>query len=335
MDALGLELTNDIPVINTEMHSGLFTRFPNYSGEVAFGGRAYPMSWLELSRPTGKYIARFPLYVLNAFIRRHSICVAGNACAPGFVLPLPDATQGMEQFQFDEREHCGTLILNVPGIPILKDAIVFQAHPFMKLNIHSQWENLEQYLGAMHSKYRVRARKALQCSGHLQTQSFSGQQLDALLLSRCAWLLAETLRNKTLALSPDLAGMLSAFRDTYKERFAIHTYTENGELRGFISTLEDGKQLHALHLGYDAAIARDTHIYQRMMYDRVGQAIESRAEVLHLGRTATEIKSTLGAVPVPNSFAVYVRNPMLRAMVAWWKKRWYKPAEYTLREPFK
>jgi hypothetical protein len=87
-------------------------------------------------------------------------------------------------------------------------------------------------------------------------------------------------------------------------------------------------------VGYEESIARETHIYQRMLYDLVKTGIENGCESINFGRTATEIKSTLGAEPIENHFVVFAQSKILRAMIRYYKKHHYRPKQYTLRRPF-
>ena len=317
-----------------QFQPGVFGLFSNYAGYVLLGEEALPLSDLEMSRPTGRYISRVVVQCLNILAKKHSIRMVGNACAPGFLLPRPDANAGIGQFRFPDGTPCGALIINAKGQAETRDAVVFPAEPFMVLRIRNHWRTFDHYLQDMRSKYRARARRALHCSEAIQSATLCGSQIDDVLLARCAALLAGTLREKTIALSPDLAGMLRTFRDAFGADFCLHQYHDANGICGFVSSLRRGDRLMAMHLGYKVEGAKDTHLYQRMMYDLVRDAILHGHCELHMGRTATEIKSTLGAEPVENSFVVFARSLLLRKLTAWYKQFFFTPATYTLRRPF-
>ena len=75
-------------------------------------------------------------------------------------------------------------------------------------------------------------------------------------------------------------------------------------------------------------------IYQRMLYDYVSLAIENKSTELRFGRTAEEIKSTIGAEPVAMSLYIrhknHITNKILKPIFAS-----IKPSEFELRRPFK
>jgi hypothetical protein len=89
-----------------------------------------------------------------------------------------------------------------------------------------------------------------------------------------------------------------------------------------------------MHLGLTDQAAQD-QLYQRMMYDVIEYGIVQKDEFVCLGRTATEIKSTMGAVPVENSYVFHAKNKIIRNIIALYKNRFYKPKSYQLRNPFK
>ncbi len=72
-----------------------------------------------------------------------------------------------------------------------------------------------------------------------------------------------------------------------------------------------------------------------MMIDTIGWCIENQKSSLCMGRTSTEIKSTLGAVPVENSFLFYSNSRFIRGIVKFYAKYIHKPKSYTIRRPFK
>jgi hypothetical protein len=72
-----------------------------------------------------------------------------------------------------------------------------------------------------------------------------------------------------------------------------------------------------------------------MMYDMMKLGIKKRAERLHFGRTAPEIKSTIGATPSAMYGYIKHRNPLFNFFVARPYTANLKPKEYVFRHPFK
>lgn len=314
----------------------LLCGFQNFAGyaENSFG--KYPISYLELSRPTGKYASRLLLRELNLLLKRHSIVMVGNPCAPGYIFPKLEANKGIEQFHRSKKEVCGIFIANVTQLPEnVSDAVIFPAEPFMKLTLRQEWNTFSDYLSAMSSKYRVRTKKALELSSKLTKRTVNANDLTDAEINDCAELLKHTLREKTLVMNKDLASVIRTFASQLSKQFYINLYYLNNSLVGFISYSEENNEITAWHLGYLAHLAKETHIYQKMLYDLVETGIEKQYGCVYFGRTATEIKSTLGAEPIENHFVVFIKNRILRNIVSFYKQKYFKPEPYTTRKPFK
>lgn len=304
---------------------------PNYGGNVTCETGNFPVSFLELSKPTGKYVFRWILKLVSKISAKGFIQYSGNACTPGLNFPMINPHRGIEQFQSLQ---CGALIINVLGNEKHKDAIQIPADPFMNLSIPNTWKSLDDYLSAMSSKYRVRNKKVLSVSKAVEKKLLSEQPASEW-VAACARLLGKTLKQKTLAISPNLSEMLFNFSRSLKDDFKVWGYYYNNQLIGFISAITSDKNVFAMHLGINDEFAEEFALYQRMMIDTIGWCIENQKSSLCMGRTSTEIKSTLGAVPVENSFLFYSNSRFIRGIVKFYAKYIHKPKSYTIRRPFK
>jgi hypothetical protein len=87
-------------------------------------------------------------------------------------------------------------------------------------------------------------------------------------------------------------------------------------------------------IGIDYDTNREHGVYQRILYDYVELAIRQRCNRIVYGRTAAEIKSTVGAFPVDLTCCIKHRrnisNTLLSMII-----NYVKPSEYPQREPFK
>ena len=86
-------------------------------------------------------------------------------------------------------------------------------------------------------------------------------------------------------------------------------YRKDGHWVGFITAIVDDEAVHAMHMGFEPHYAQQSQFYQRSMMDLVRLAMEERKPLLNMGRTATEMKSTMGAMPVENSFVFFQSSP--------------------------
>ena len=75
---------------------------------------------------------------------------------------------------------------------------------------------------------------------------------------------------------------------------------------GFISGVVNQKSLDAHFVGIDYQINRTYAIYQRMLYEYIEIGISKKLKTINFGRTASEIKSSVGAIP--QDLTMYLRH---------------------------
>ena len=79
------------------------------------------------------------------------------------------------------------------------------------------------------------------------------------------------------------------------DQLKVTGYYHEDQLIAFMTHIPNGHLLEAHYIGYDPELNRELKIYQRMLYDTVRFAIDEGYTCISLGRTAMEIKSTIGA----------------------------------------
>ena len=322
-----------IQEINESLGKSIFHIFPNYSGGISINGKSYPTSAMELSRPTGKHINRLLLKTFNAISKKGIIRTIGNACAPGLIFPQLVSGKGIEQFDSGSVK-CQFIVANILGYAQYPDAVTIEAEPFMILPIRPNWNTYEDYLAEFSSKYRVRAQKV-----QSDSQSIEKRTLHTLppneWIAACGSLLFQSLQKKTVAVGKNLPELLHCYYKALGPNFKVFGYYLNNQLVGFITCIIDGKHLFAMHLGMNEHLDSNYKLYQRMLSDLVDLAISEKATILNFGRTGTEIKSTLGAIPVKNSFVIFTRSKWLLFLFKYYVNRLRKKNLYIVRKPFK
>lgn len=209
----------------------------------------------------------------------------------------------------------------------------FAVEPEMVLEISPVWKDFGDYILSMSKKYRNRARSVMSKSQELVEQALDADGIEKYIdeiypLYRS---LHDKARFRLAALSP---GYFSEMKNRFPDEFSLHIYKKDEKVVGFRSGFTNGKTLEAHFIGLDYSVNRDLHLYQRILYDFVNDAIAKGSESLLLGRTAAEIKSTIGAVP--SELTCYIRhrnslsNQIIRPFIDY-----LKPSEWTPRSPFK
>jgi hypothetical protein len=74
----------------------------------------------------------------------------------------------------------------------------------------------------------------------------------------------------------------------------------------------DRADAHLIGLNYETN--KSHSLYLNMLYQYVEDSISAQVKVLDLGRTAMEIKSTVGAIPVDLSVYLKLKNPLLNGL---------------------
>ena len=323
-----LILLNSFPF---KTYQQLHLAFENASEAIYIGNELFPSSYFELSKPTGKYLPRFLLKLLTKISKNGFVRMIGNANCPGLYFPRLQEIYTTKAESLNPK--CGLLIANILGNESIPNAIVIQAEPFMVLKIKNEWVHFGDYLNAMNSKYRIRTNKALETSKEYHCQLLSHHEANEW-IPQCAKMLGHNLKEKTLVISSNLSAMLHTFSRVLKSDYVVFGYYRNKTLCGFISAIPNKNELYAMHIGLTDEAANN-QLYQRMLYDLIGYSITTKKEFVSFGRTATEIKSSMGAVAVENSYAFFSKSTSLFYLVKLYKNYFYKSKKYTLRNPFK
>ena len=285
-----------------------------------------PLTTPELRRGSGKYLTIRGLRLTNAVIRRGILKVIGSPWLPGFwnlseekaeVALKAVKTQGVKS----------TLLLSFTNTPMRsKGWHSYQGDPFMVLSIN--WSSFDEYVAAMKKKYRARVRKVQKNNKGIRVQLLPKEEGQ---FDQCVKMLETTLRDKVVALPVDLQHLLEAFNGCFGSSFKIFGFYDDQKLVGFISCIEDNQVLRAMHFGQNEDVPQD--FYSHAMFTLIEHGIELGCEKVHLGRTATEIKSTYGAVPEENYFSFYSSNILFQLLMRIADK-YYRPKTYILRSPF-
>jgi hypothetical protein len=169
--------------------------------------------------------------------------------------------------------------------------------PAMVLRLDPSWDCFEAYLGCLASKYRVKARRVYAKSQALQARDLAAEDL---LRFQDRWMElfdAVHQRAENRLGRPTFATFLN-LRRTLGPEFILRGYFHEGALVGFLTGFVWEGILEAHLVGLDYALNPELSIYPRLLYDYLHIAIAHGCPQLHYGRTAGEIKSTLGAEPL-------------------------------------
>lgn len=210
----------------------------------------------------------------------------------------------------------------------------FSVQPNMILRIRENWKNFEDYINDFSKKYRARAKTAKKKLEGTVKKEFSldmirkyQSEMNALYQN-----VAENAPFNTFFLRENHFGSM---KENLGENFRVFGYLSENQLIGFYTMIINNKDVDTYFLGYKKDCQKEKQIYLNMLLDMVKFGIDNRSERIILGRTALEIKSTIGAEPTEifglikhNNFMI---NPFLKTIFPSVSPK----TEWIQRKPFK
>jgi hypothetical protein len=124
------------------------------------------------------------------------------------------------------------------------------------------------------------------------------------------------------------------FKKHFKDKYFLKTFWLEKKMVGFMSGIINQGTIDAHFVGIDYQFNRSHAVYQRMLYDYIDLGIKNKVSVLNFGRTASEIKSSIGAIP--EDLTIYIRhkksvtNKILKLFLSR-----IQPSEFNQKFPFK
>lgn len=207
----------------------------------------------------------------------------------------------------------------------------FLVEPNMVVDI--QWNTFEEYLNAMSKKYRNRAKSIIKKGAELERVSFSEKEI----MENEARIL-ELYNNVHLKAKFRMASLsvpyFAELKRTLADTFSFVGYYHKGELVGFRTSFFLKKAVEAHFIGLDYEVNKELELYQNILYDYLKEAFRAGSSKLYLGRTASEIKSTVGAEAHELICYVRHRNPLSNRIIRPFIE-YLKPTEWVPRNPFK
>lgn len=292
---------------------------------------------------------------LTPALNESSILICGNAFATGehgFVftpstneMQAMDAlcyclTEVLQQKKAEGKKVVGVLIKDFYA-PHFTQAKALENCGFKAFNVdHNMlmpldpsWQSFEDYLQAMVTKFRTKANAAF-----ARSESLVVKDLDAEHILQHQARVDELYQNVHTKADFKIGALTAEAMATLKhglnDKFRFYGYFHEDKLVGFRTTIVGHQCIDAHVVGLDYSINKDIALYSRMLYDYVDEAIQLRATHIVFGRTAGEIKSTVGALPV--NLQCCIRHPgKISNFVLSLIFSYVQPTEFPVRKPYK
>lgn len=211
----------------------------------------------------------------------------------------------------------------------------FHVEPLMVLALREEWKSMEDYAAAMSSKYKKRVRRTYKKGESLRYRECDLEEIVAKKDIYYALYLNvfENVDFSLFKLSPDYFVSLKRHMGDSFRFFQVTD--QDGNICAFYTLIKNNGELHAHYLGYDPEVNKETLLYLNMLYRMVEFGITERYQTIDFGRTALEIKSSVGAEP--QSYSLYLKhknhiaNLFVPSVIGILNKR----TEWIPRSPFK
>lgn len=217
--------------------------------------------------------------------------------------------------------------------PIRREFQELPSQPMLVLNIRENWKSYTDYIADFSSKYRVRAKNLRKKLAPVSVQYLDLEDCK-IFEQRLFDLYHQVAMNAEFNMAFLTPGYFYKMKADMPHRFFLKGYFLEGKLVGFISWFLAGDRFDAHFLGYEDKANHEYRLYPNMLYELATEAIANGAREMNLGRTASEIKTTIGAAPVTMKVYLKHRNPLLNKLLHS-IFRHLNQEEWVPRHPFK
>jgi hypothetical protein len=215
-----------------------------------------------------------------------------------------------------------------------KKVYEFKTQPNMIFEIPTNWKSNEDYYNAFSKKYRDQYKRA-----HKKFEGIFVKELDVETVvfheNKINELYHYVAKNATFNTFFLAENHFSTFKKQCGEGFRIFGYFFEEKLVGFHSILLNDDVLETYFLGYDDQVQKDKMLYLNMLYNMTEFGITHNFKKIIFGRTALEIKSSIGATPVMMSGFIYHSNKLVNTFLGKIFKNLEPETIWQQRHPFK
>ena len=188
--------------------------------------------------------------------------------------------------------------------------------PVMMLPLLPEWKSLDDYQDQLISKFRSKLLTAYDKSRSLTKEKLD---LSAMLERQQEWYgLYEQVYEKAQYQWKRLtAQAIIDLKKSLGDDLVMQAYFHQDQMIGFSIAILGAEEMEAHLVGMDYAVNKSFQLYSRMLYDYIELGIEQRKSWICFGRTALEIKSSIGALALPAQALIRHSKPVTNVLVRW------------------
>lgn len=213
-------------------------------------------------------------------------------------------------------------------------SLKFSSQPNMFLNLQVAWTQESDYVDALTKKYRDQYKRARKKADGIEKRQLTLEEI-------------EQLENEIYSLYRHVAdhapfntfflakNHFYSLKKELGDAFRFFAYFENSKLIGFNTLIHHDEILETYFLGYDDKIQKEKMLYLNMLYDMIGCSIHNGFKRINFGRTALEIKSSIGAKPEQLYGWMEHKNKWINQRLGYFFNLLEPEAKWIERNPFK
>jgi len=231
-----------------------------------------------------------------------------NAFAVKNQTNIPEILQTLKQATFDINQHSKNHLTSFKDFmpselpyfdqAVFKKDLKFTSQPNMIFEINPLWNQEDDYVNALTKKYRDQYKRSRNKALGIEKKKLTLEDIEDQqeIIYDLYLHVAEHAPFNTFYLPKNHFYVL---KEKLKDDFMLYGYFIDGKLIGFNTLIKNGKSLDTYFLGYDEKIQKEKMLYLNMLYDMIACGISLKFKNIIFGRTALEIKSSVGAIDIP------------------------------------
>lgn len=210
----------------------------------------------------------------------------------------------------------------------------FTIQPNMILNNESYWKNINDYENSLTKKYRDQYKRARKKATGIEKRKLNSNDLE-FYEKRIYELYLNVANNAPFNTFYLTENHFEYFKKNLLDSFLFYGYFINESLIGFSTLVKNGNSFDTYFLGYDSNYQKEKMLYLNMLYDMLSYSIKKQYKQVVFGRTALEIKSSIGAKPIKMYGLIMHHNPLINIFTSKLFQYFEPQIEWIERSPFK
>ncbi|HAD22355.1 MAG TPA: hypothetical protein DCF87_09630, partial [Opitutae bacterium] len=217
----------------------------------------------------------------------------------------------------------------IPGVVMVKDTTIpekgqkspvfpgwtpIEFDPEMVVYVDPSWNSIEDCMPFLMKKSRTKFKRIQELSKDFKVERWSLNQLE-----KEGDLLIELYRSVFDRSGFRLGSLhleeLIESKRLWGDAFVVDVYVLDGENVGFQCAYVTPEATEAFFVGFRPKLIKSHAIYQRMLLEFIRMGILAGCEEVRMGRTALDVKSSIGALPRRLQCDVKFRNPLFHFIV--------------------